>query len=131
MSSALFEPLVPNYKHIAYNDLAAADGAIRDQTAAVIIEIVQGDGGVRPGSAEYLQGLQKLCNDRGAMFIVDEVQTGFGRTGKMFAHQYYGLKPDLMALAKSIAGGLPMGACLIGGPVGTLEPITPGATFGG
>src|SRR5436190_20133118 len=99
-----FQPLVPEYKHIPYNDLAAADAAITDQTAAFIVEVVQGEGGVRPGSAEYLQGLQKLCNERGAMFVVDEVQTGFGRTGKMFAHQHYNLQPDLMPVAKSIAG---------------------------
>jgi acetylornithine/LysW-gamma-L-lysine aminotransferase len=126
-----FEPLVPNYKHIAYNDLAAAEQAITDQTAAIIVELVQGEGGVRLASPEYLQGLQKLCRERGAMFIVDEVQTGFGRTGKMFAHQHYGLQPDFMPLAKSIAGGLPMGACMIGERVGTLQPMTHGTTFGG
>ncbi|MCC7450828.1 MAG: aspartate aminotransferase family protein, partial [Anaerolineae bacterium] len=126
-----FQPLVPNYKHIAYNDLAAAEAAITDQTAAIIVEVVQGEGGVHPGSADYLHGLQKLCRDRGAMFILDEVQTGFGRTGKMFAHQHYGLQPDLMPVAKSIAGGLPMGACLIGERVGSIQPMTHGTTFGG
>jgi acetylornithine/LysW-gamma-L-lysine aminotransferase len=126
-----FQPLVPNYRHIPYNDLAAADAAITDQTAAIIVEIVQGEGGVRPGSGDYLRGLQKLCRERGAMFVVDEVQTGFGRTGKMFAHQHYDLQPDLMPLAKSIAGGLPMGACLIGDRVGELSPMTHGTTFGG
>ncbi|MEP7284190.1 MAG: aspartate aminotransferase family protein [Chloroflexota bacterium] len=126
-----FEPLVPNYKHIAYNDLGAAEAAISDQTAAIIVEVVQGEGGVRPASAEYLQGLQALCNERGAMFILDEVQTGFGRTGKMFAHQHYGLHPDLMPVAKSIAGGIPMGACLISEKVGTIAPSTHGTTFGG
>ncbi len=126
-----FQPLVPNYKHIPYNDLAAAEAAITDQTAAIIVEVVQGEGGVRPASAEYLQGVQRLCRERGALFIVDEVQTGFGRTGKMFAHQHYGLQPDLMAVAKSIAGGLPMGACLIGDRVTNLQPMTHGSTFGG
>ncbi len=126
-----FQPLVPNYKHIPYNDLAAAEAAITDQTAAIIVEPVQGEGGVRPASGEYLQGLQKLCRERGAMFVLDEVQTGFGRTGKMFAHQHYGLEPDLMAVAKSIAGGLPMGACLIGERVPDLPPMVHGATFGG
>src|SRR5436190_536282 len=99
-----FQPLVPEYKHIPYNDLAAADAAITDQTAAFIVEVVQGEGGVRPGTGEYLQGVQKLCQERGAMFVVDEVQTGFGRTGKMFGHQHYDLQPDLMPVAKSIAG---------------------------
>jgi len=126
-----FQPLVPNYKHITYNDLAAAEAAITDQTAAIIVEVVQGEGGVHPGSADYLHGLQKLCRDRGAMFILDEVQTGFGRTGKMFAYQHFGLQPDLMAVAKSIAGGLPMGACLIGERVGSIQPMTHGTTFGG
>jgi LysW-gamma-L-lysine/LysW-L-ornithine aminotransferase len=126
-----FEPLVPGYRHVAYNDLAAADAAITDQTAAVIVEVVQGEGGVRPADGDYLRGLQALCNERGAMFIVDEVQTGFGRTGKLFAHQHYGLTPDLMPVAKSIAGGIPMGACLIGEGVGTLSPATHGTTFGG
>ena len=126
-----FEPLVPAYQHIAYNDLAAADAAITDQTAAVIVEVVQGEGGVRPADGDYLRGLQALCNARGAMFVVDEVQTGFGRTGKFFAHQHYSLTPDLMPVAKSIAGGIPMGACLIGERIGTLPPMTHGATFGG
>jgi acetylornithine/LysW-gamma-L-lysine aminotransferase len=126
-----FEPLVPNYKHVPYNDLAAADAAITDQTAAFIVEVVQGEGGVRPGDAEYLRGLEKLCHERGAMFVIDEVQTGFGRTGKMFAHQHHDLHPDLMPVAKSIAGGLPMGACLIAEHVGKLPPMTHGSTFGG
>jgi acetylornithine/LysW-gamma-L-lysine aminotransferase len=126
-----FEPLVPGYKHIPYNDLAAADAAITDQTAAFIVEVVQGEGGVRPGDAAYLRGLEKLCHERGALFVADEVQTGFGRTGKMFAHQHYDLHPDLMAVAKSIAGGLPMGACLIAERVGKLPPMTHGSTFGG
>jgi acetylornithine/LysW-gamma-L-lysine aminotransferase len=126
-----FQPLVPNYTHIAYNDLAAADAAITDQTAAIIVEPVQGEGGVHPAQADYLRGLQKLCRERGALFILDEIQTGFGRTGKLFAYQHYSLEPDLMAVAKSIAGGLPFGACLIGDRVGELQPMTHGATFGG
>lgn len=126
-----FQPLVPNYKHIPYNDLAAAEAAITEQTAAIIVEVVQGEGGVRPASGDYLRGLQVLCRERGVLFVVDEVQTGFGRTGKMFAHQHYDLQPDLMPVAKSIAGGLPMGACLIGERVGTLQPMTHGTTFGG
>jgi acetylornithine/LysW-gamma-L-lysine aminotransferase len=126
-----FEPLWPGFKHVAYNDLAALDAAIADQTAGVILEVVQGEGGVRPGTPEFLLGAQKLCRERGALLIVDEVQTGFGRTGKMFACEHYGLEPDLMALAKSIAGGLPMGAALIGERVGQLPPQVHGSTFGG
>ncbi|MBE2193519.1 MAG: aspartate aminotransferase family protein [Anaerolinea sp.] len=126
-----FEPGVPNYTHVPYNDLSALEAEISDQTAALILEVVQGEGGVRPGDGEYLRAAQALCRERGAMFITDEVQTGFGRTGKLFAHQHYGLEPDLMPVAKSMAGGLPMGACLIGSRVGTLEPMTHGSTFGG
>jgi len=126
-----YEPLWPGFKHVAYNDLAALDAAITEQTAAVILEVVQGEGGVRPGTAEYLLGAQALCRERGALLIIDEVQTGFGRTGKMFACEHYGLEPDLMALAKSIAGGLPMGAALIGERVGALPAQVHGSTFGG
>ena len=126
-----FEPLVPGFKHVAYNDLAALDAAVTDQTAAVILEVVQGEGGVRPGTAEFLLGAQKLCQARGALLIVDEVQTGFGRTGQMFASQHYGLQPDLLCLAKSIAGGVPMGAVLFGERVGQLPSQVHGSTFGG
>jgi acetylornithine/LysW-gamma-L-lysine aminotransferase len=97
----------------------------------VILEVVQGEGGVHPGTAEYLQGAQALCQERGALLIIDEVQTGFGRTGKMFACEHFGLEPDLICLAKSIAGGVPMGAVLIGDRVGELSPGVHGSTFGG
>jgi acetylornithine/LysW-gamma-L-lysine aminotransferase len=126
-----FEPLVPGFRHIAYNDLAALDAAVTEQTAAVILEVVQGEGGVRPGTAEFLLGAQALCRERGALLIMDEVQTGFGRTGAMFACQHHGLEPDLLCLAKSIAGGLPMGAVLMGERVGLLPPQVHGSTFGG
>jgi acetylornithine/LysW-gamma-L-lysine aminotransferase len=126
-----FEPLVPGFSHIPYNNLAALDAAVTDQTAAVTIEVVQGEGGVHPGSAEFLTGAQRICRDRGAMLIVDEVQTGFARTGKLFAFQHYNLQPDLVCLAKSIAGGLPMGAALIGPRVGELPAQVHGSTFGG
>ncbi len=126
-----YEPLWPGFKHVTYNDLAALDAAVTDATAAVIVEVVQGEGGVRPGTPEFLLGAQKLCRERGAMLILDEVQTGFGRTGKMFACEHYGLEPDLMSLAKSIAGGLPMGAALIGERVGALPAQVHGSTFGG
>jgi acetylornithine/LysW-gamma-L-lysine aminotransferase len=126
-----FEPLWPGFRHVAYNDLDALKEAVTDRTAGVILEVVQGEGGVRPGTPEFLLGVQAICRERGAMLIVDEVQTGFGRTGKMFACEHYGLEPDLVALAKSIAGGLPMGATLIGERVGQLPPQTHGSTFGG
>jgi acetylornithine/LysW-gamma-L-lysine aminotransferase len=126
-----FEPLVPGFRHVPYNDLAALDAAITDQTAAVILEVVQGEGGVRPGTPEFLQGAQRLCRERGALLILDEVQTGFGRTGEMFALQHYGLQPDLLCLAKSMAGGLPMGAVLFGERIGKLPAQVHGSTFGG
>ncbi len=126
-----FEPLVSGFRHIAYNDLAALDAAVTDQTAAVILEVVQGEGGVRPGAADFLLGAQKLCRERGAMLIIDEVQTGFGRTGAMFACEHFGLQPDLLCLAKSIAGGLPMGAVLFGERIGQLPAQVHGSTFGG
>jgi acetylornithine/LysW-gamma-L-lysine aminotransferase len=126
-----FEPLVPGFRHIPYNDLAALEAALTDQTAAVILEVVQGEGGVRPGTAGFLLGAQALCRERGALLVVDEVQTGFGRTGAMFACQHYALEPDLLCLAKSIAGGLPMGAVLMGERVGVMPPQVHGSTFGG
>ncbi|MBI3359745.1 MAG: aspartate aminotransferase family protein [Chloroflexi bacterium] len=126
-----FEPLVPGFRHIPYNDLPALENAINANTAAVLLEVVQGEGGVRPGTAEFLKGAERLCRERGAMLIMDEVQTGFGRTGEMFAVQHHGLKPDLICLAKSIAGGLPMGATLIGDRVGELPAQSHGSTFGG
>ncbi len=126
-----FEPLLPGFCHVPFNDLAALDQAIGPDTAAVILEIVQGEGGVRLASADYLAGAQALCRQRGALLIVDEVQTGFGRTGKLFACEHVGLEPDLLAVAKSMAGGLPMGACLIGPRLGELERMSHGSTFGG
>jgi LysW-gamma-L-lysine/LysW-L-ornithine aminotransferase len=126
-----FEPLVPGFSHVPYNDLAALSQVVNDKTAAVILEIVQGEGGVNPGSAEYLQGAQQLCRDKGALLIIDEVQTGFGRTGKMFAFQHYNLEPDFLCVAKSIAGGLPMGATLLGSRLPDLPSQVHGSTFGG
>ncbi len=126
-----FEPLVPGFSFVPYNRLDRMAEAVDEETAAVILEVVQGEGGVIPGDPDYLRGVQALCQERGALFIVDEVQTGFGRTGRMFACQHHGLQPDLMCLAKGIAGGLPMGAVLIGPRVGALPKKVHGTTFGG
>ncbi len=126
-----FEPLVPGFKHIPYDNLEKAAQAIDENTAAVILEIVQGEGGVRPGSKEFIEGIVKLAHERGALVILDEVQTGFGRTGKMFAAEHYDIAPDLISVAKSIAGGLPMGAVMISERVKKLEPQIHGSTFGG
>jgi acetylornithine/LysW-gamma-L-lysine aminotransferase len=126
-----FEPLLPGFQFAPYNRLERMAQAVDQETAAVILEVVQGEGGVIPGDGDYLRGVQALCQERGALFIVDEVQTGFGRTGRMFASQHHGLQPDLMCLAKGIAGGLPMGAVLIGSRVGELAKKSHGTTFGG
>jgi len=126
-----FLPLVPDFTHIPYNDLAALEAAVSDATAAVLLEPVQGEGGVRPADAAFLQKARELCDAHGALLILDEVQTGFGRTGRLFASEHYGITPDIMALAKSIAGGLPMGATLLGPRVGPLPRMSHGSTFGG
>jgi len=125
-----FEPLVPGFEFVPYNKPERMEQAVDDETAAVIIEVVQGEGGVNPGDGDYLRGVQALCQERGALFIADEVQTGFGRTGRMFACEHYDLRPDLMTVAKSIAGGLPMGAILIGPRVGEIPPRVHNNTFG-
>ncbi len=126
-----FEPLVPDFTHVAYNDPAALEAAVSEKTAAVVLEVIQGEGGVRPGTADFLHAARRLCRERGALLIVDEIQTGFGRTGAMFACEHFSLEPDLLCLAKSIAGGLPMGAVLFNDRVGPLPPQTHGSTFGG
>jgi acetylornithine/LysW-gamma-L-lysine aminotransferase len=126
-----FEPLPAGFRHVAYNKLEAMEEAIDDQTAAVILEIVQGEGGVRPASAAYLQGVQALCRQRDVLLIIDEVQTGFGRTGKFFACEHYGLQPDILTMAKAMAGGLPMGAVALGERLHTIHKGTHSSTFGG
>jgi acetylornithine/LysW-gamma-L-lysine aminotransferase len=126
-----FEPLLPGFEFVPYNRLERMEQAVDGEVAAVILEVVQGEGGVLPGDGDYLRDVQALCRERGVLFIADEVQTGFGRTGRMFATEHYGLQPDLMCLAKGIAGGLPMGAVLIGERVGELPKKSHGSTFGG
>ncbi len=129
-----FSPLIPGVKHIRYNDLASADAAISEETAAVIIELVQGEGGVYVACEEYIHGLASLCRERGALLIIDEVQTGFGRTGRLFAYQHFDLQPDILCLAKSLAGGVPMGAICLGQRVFESGQITRGihgSSFGG
>lgn len=126
-----FEPLVPGFSHVPYNNVEALHKAVNDETAAVILEVVQGEGGVYPASAEYIQTARRICDERGALLIVDEIQTGFGRTGRMFAIQHFGVTPDMLTCAKSLAGGVPMGAVLIGHNVRNLTPGVHGSTFGG
>jgi LysW-gamma-L-lysine/LysW-L-ornithine aminotransferase len=126
-----FLPLIAGVSHIPYNNLDRLREALNDNTAAVLLEVIQGEGGVHPAADGYLQAVQELCRANGTLLIIDEVQTGFGRTGYLFAHQYDGIRPSIMTVAKSIAGGVPMGAILLGESVGELSPAAHGSTFGG
>jgi acetylornithine/LysW-gamma-L-lysine aminotransferase len=126
-----FLPLL-DAAHVPYNNSARLEEAVDDETAAVVLEVVQGEGGVNLGSAEYLLHAQELCHARGALLIIDEIQTGFGRTGRWFASEHAGLQPDLMTLAKGLGGGFPMGAVAYGERVqARLYPGAHGSTFGG
>ena len=107
-----FEPLLPGFAYAPFDDLAAAEALIGDNTAGFLVEPVQGEGGVRPASKEFLQGLRKLCDAHGLLLVLDEVQCGVARSGTLYAHEQYDIVPDVMATAKGIGGGFPMGACL-------------------
>ncbi len=126
-----FEPLVPGFSHAPYNNIDALASAVDDETAAVILEVIQGEGGVYPADMEFVQAARRICDEKGALLIIDEIQGGFGRTGKMFAFQHFDVTPDLLCCAKSLAGGVPMGAVLIGEKVQNLTPGVHGTTFGG
>ncbi|WP_298816093.1 aspartate aminotransferase family protein [Chloroflexus sp.] len=126
-----FLPLVPEFSHVPYGNLDALRAAVGPQTAAVLVEPVQGEGGVRPAPPGYLAGVAEICAAAGALLLVDEVQTGFGRTGKLFAIEHSGVTPDLLILAKSIAAGVPMGAVAIHERHGPLPTGAHGSTFGG
>jgi acetylornithine/LysW-gamma-L-lysine aminotransferase len=126
-----FAPLVPDFAHAPYNNIDEFEKAIDGETAGVILEPVQGEGGVRPASAGFFRAVRKACDDRGALFIIDEIQSGFGRTGRMFASDHFGVLPDILAMAKGIAGGVPMGAIGINRRVGELEKQSHTSTFGG
>jgi [amino-group carrier protein]-gamma-(L-lysyl/L-ornithyl)-L-glutamate aminotransferase len=126
-----FAPLVPDFSHVPYNNIAEFEKAIDNQTAAVILEPVQGEGGVRPATPEFLQAVRKACDDEGALLIIDEIQTGFGRTGRLFACEHFGVLPDILTMAKGIAGGVPMGAIGIDRRVGEIEKQSHTSTFGG
>jgi acetylornithine/LysW-gamma-L-lysine aminotransferase len=128
---APFEPMVPGVTHVPYDNLEKIAEAITADTAAVIIELVQGEGGVFPGSGAYFQSLRELCTARGALLIVDEIQTGVGRTGRWLACEHFGLSPDIVTLGKSIGGGLPMGVTLWRRELGQFKPGLHGSTFGG
>ena len=127
----LFGPLLEGFTHIPFNKIEALDGAITTDTSAFIVELVQGEGGVRPATKEFVAEAARLCRARGVMLIVDEVQTGFGRTGTMFALEQYAVEPDLLCLAKAIAGGMPMGAIAFSRALGDLPKRSHSTTFGG
>jgi len=129
-----FGPMLEGFVQVPYNDLAAVAqaGEREPRVVAVLLEVLQGEGGIRPGDAAYLQGLRRLCDERGWLLMIDEVQSGIGRTGKWFAHQWAGIRPDVMLLAKGLAGGVPIGAVAAAGPAaGVFSPGTHGTTFGG
>jgi acetylornithine/LysW-gamma-L-lysine aminotransferase len=126
-----FEPLLPDVEHVAYDNLDALAAVVDNSTAAVLLEPVQGEGGVNIPAPDYLAGVRQICDQNGALLILDEVQTGFGRTGRLFSMEHSGVVPDMLALAKSIAGGLPMGAVALHEWHGTLASGTHGSTFGG
>lgn len=126
-----FLPLLET-THVPYNNLEKLDAALTEQTAAVVLEVIQGEGGVNVGAPEFLRGAQQLCRERGALLIVDEIQTGFGRTGTLFASDALGLEPDIMTLAKGLGGGFPMGVTAYTERVrSALQPGMHGSTFGG
>ena len=125
-----FAPLVPGFVAVPFNRAEAMEKAVDTDTAAVILELIQGEGGVRPADAEYVSAVERICHDSGALLVIDEIQTGFCRTGKMFACEYFDLKPDILCLAKAMAGGVPMGAILVNHKIQTVTG-THGSTFGG
>ncbi len=127
-----FGPVVDGFDHVPFNNLNALRDAIGPETAGILVEPVQGEGGVRPASLDFLRGLRAACDEFGLILGMDEVQCGMGRTGKLFAHEWAGIAPDVMSIAKGIAGGFPMGAILATEAVAKhLVPGTHGTTFGG
>jgi len=127
-----FEPLVPGVTHVPYGDVAALDAAVTEQTAAVVLEPILGEAGVIIPPDGYLRAAREITSARGALLVLDEVQTGIGRTGRWFAYQAAGVVPDVVTLAKGLGGGLPIGACIGIGAAGSLfEPGQHGTTFGG
>ncbi|MBT8193566.1 MAG: acetylornithine/succinylornithine family transaminase [Acidimicrobiia bacterium] len=127
-----FQPLPEGFRHVAWNNLSALAAAVTDDVAAVLIEPIQGEGGVRPADVDYLQGVEALCRERNILFMVDEVQTGLARTGEWFAFQHYGVSPDVVCLAKALGNGMPIGAIWAKTDVGAaFQPGDHATTFGG
>ena len=127
-----FEPLLPGFAYAPFNDLDAALALIDDETAGFMVETIQGEGGVSVGTPDFITGLRKACDDHGLLLILDEVQCGYGRTGRMWAYEHYGIEPDIMSVAKGIGGGFPLGACLATERAAKGMVIgTHGSTYGG
>ncbi len=127
-----YAPLLPGFKYATFNDVPSLEAQINEKTAAVLLEPIQGEGGVVVANQAYLQHLRKLCTDRHILLIFDEIQTGIGRTGTLFAYEQFGIQPDMMTLAKGLGGGVPIGACLATDEVASaFEPGSHASTFGG
>ena len=128
----VFQPLPEGFRHVAWDDLDALESSLDPSVAAVLLEPVQGEGGVNPATAEYFQGVRRLCDERGILFMVDEVQTGLGRTGKWFGFEHFGVRPDVVTMAKALGNGVPIGACWARADVASaFEPGDHATTFGG
>lgn len=127
-----FGPQLPGFDHVAFGNMNELRAAVTEETAAIVVEPVQGEGGIRPASAEYLRALREVCDEFGLLLIFDEIQCGMGRTGKLFAHEWAGVSPDVMALAKGIGGGFPMGAFLASEEAASgMQAGSHGSTYGG
>ncbi|CAG9610853.1 Acetylornithine aminotransferase [Bacillus rhizoplanae] len=127
-----FGPLLPSFLHLPFNDIAAFQEAMNEEVAAVMVEVVQGEGGVLPADITFLREIEKLCHAYGALYIIDEVQTGIGRTGTLFAYEQMGISPDIVTVAKALGNGIPVGAMLGKKELGSVfSPGTHGSTFGG
>lgn len=127
-----FEPLLPGFKYAPFDDLEAALALVDENTAGFLVEPIQGEGGIRPASQGFMEGLRMACDDKDLMLVLDEVQAGVARTGKLYAHEHYGIEPDIMATAKGIGGGFPLGACLATEEAAAGMVVgTHGSTYGG
>lgn len=127
-----FEPLVPGFRHADFNDISSLEKAITDETCAIMLELIQGEGGVRVATPDYIKAVRELCDSRGLLLILDEVQTGMGRTGRLFAYENFGIQPDVMTLAKGLGGGFPIGAMLATNKISAaFQPGSHASTFGG
>jgi acetylornithine/N-succinyldiaminopimelate aminotransferase len=127
-----FAPLLPGFTVVDFDDLEAAEAAVGDNTAGFLVEPVQGEGGIRPASAGFMRGLRRICDEKDLMLVLDEVQCGVARTGRLYAYEHYGIEPDILATAKGIGGGFPMGACLATEKAAAGMVVgTHGSTYGG